>query len=58
VRVCTVRVGGNSLNRATGWNLARKLKLRLQKRADGDLPPAAIDVVVRVTHDTRLTCRN
>ena len=31
---------------ATGWNLARKLKLRLQKRADGELPPAAVDVVV------------
>lgn len=38
--------GGNSLNRATGWNLARKLKLRLRKRADGQLPPAAVDVVV------------
>jgi hypothetical protein len=33
-------------NRATGWNLARKLKLRLQKRADGELPSAAVDVVV------------
>jgi len=38
--------GGNSLNRATGWNLARKLKLRLRQRVDGKLPPAAIDVLV------------
>ena len=38
--------GGNSLNRATGWNLALKLKRRLQKRADGQLPLAAVDVVV------------